>query len=262
MPTRKGKINIGISNVVIPGNKTTFPPAFQQKSRLHYYSHLFNTVELNSTFYKTPLYSTFEKWSADTPDDFQFSIKLSKEITHVKELKTNLSKIETLLEAAEGLGKKKGCLLIQFPGKITLDYFEQVELILQHVADYDSNHEWKKSVEFRHNSWYTSESWELLDENGMSMVLHDIPKSFIQAHRGKAKFVYLRFHGPNGDYRESYSDKILHERAEAIQQWTKQGKDVYVYFNNTIGDAFIDANRLKHLLKLPVAFKGSKPASK
>ena len=82
----KGIIRIGTSNGYMPGNKFTFPPEYRLKSRLHFYSTLFNTVEVNTCFYKTPLRSTYEKWAKDVPEDFQFTLKLSKDITHVKEL--------------------------------------------------------------------------------------------------------------------------------------------------------------------------------
>ena len=71
-------IRIGTSNGHLPGNKITFPPPFQLKSRLHYYSTLFNSIEVNSCFYKTPLRSTYEKWVQDVPEDFGFTLKLSR----------------------------------------------------------------------------------------------------------------------------------------------------------------------------------------
>src|SRR5262249_15784071 len=123
----RGRILIGTSNVVVPGNKTSFPPAFRSKSRLHYYASIFNSVEINSSFYKIPLQRTYERWTTEVPENFRFSLKISKEVTHAKELKGGLSIIEKFMDTAKGIGDKKGCLLIQFPGKITLDYYEKVE---------------------------------------------------------------------------------------------------------------------------------------
>src|SRR6187551_3460492 len=113
-----GRIRIGTSNGHMTGNKSTFPTAYQLKSRLHYYSSLFNSIEVNSCFYKTPLLSTYEKWAHDVPEDFQFTLKLSRDITHAKELNGDLAGMGAFLNAATGTGTKKGCLLIQFPGKI------------------------------------------------------------------------------------------------------------------------------------------------
>lgn len=235
---------IGTSNVVVPGNKSSFPPAFRSKSRLHYYASIFNTVEINSSFYKIPLQRTYERWVTEVPINFRFTLKLNKEITHIKELKTDLSIIEKFMQTAEGVGSKKGCILIQFPGKITLDYFARVERILQDVQSHDPRNEWNKAVEFRSDTWYTGETWELLDEYGAAMVLHDIPRSKMNEVHGNASFVYLRFHGQKGDYRGSYSDKFLKEKAAEIKSWIKQGKDVYAYFNNTIGSAYENALQL------------------
>lgn len=237
-------IRIGTSNVVVPGNKNSFPPAFRSKSRLHYYASIFNTVEINSSFYKIPLQRTYERWITEVPGDFRFTLKLNKEITHVKELKTGLSTIEKFMQTAEGIGSKKGCILVQFPGKITLDHFGKVELILQHLQMHDPGNGWNKAVEFRNDTWYTGETWELLDEYGAAMVLHDIPRSKMNEVHGNAGFVYLRFHGQKGDYRGSYTDKFLKEKAAEIKSWTKQGNDVYAYFNNTIGSAYENALQL------------------
>lgn len=245
----KGLIRIGTSNVHIPGNKTTFPPEYQLKSRLHYYSSIFNTVEVNSCFYKTPQLSTYQKWELDVPADFQFTLKLSKEVTHAKELESDLACMENFLGNAKGTRNKKGCLLVQFPGKISLDHFEKVELILAEIERHDPAHEWRIAVEFRNESWYTAETWELLDEFDAVMVMHDFKKAPNFELRGKAPFIYMRFHGPEGNYRGSYTDEFLKEKAIDINRWSGEGKDVYLYFNNTAGEAFENAVALKKLCK-------------
>jgi len=248
MLRQKGKVYIGTSNIVVPGNKRSFPPAFRDKSRLHYYSSFFNTLEVNSSFYRTPMASTYKKWSLDVPADFQFSLKLSKEITHIKNLQGELSGIEHFIKAADSIGNKKGCLLIQFPGKISLEYFVKVEQIMQELQSHDEKSEWRKAVEFRNSSWYTGETYELLDEYGATIVLHDISKGKISEVKGKADFVYTRFHGPKGDYRDSYPDSFLKDKAMQINAWLAEGKDVYAYFNNTIGNAFENALSLNKMV--------------
>jgi len=244
----KSLIYIGTSNVVIPGNKKSFPEEFHSTSRLHYYSNLFNSVEINQSFYKMPLRSTYEKWAKDVGDDFKFSVKLSKEITHVKNLEGDHSIMEQFFNSANGIGIKRGCLLVQFPGKITLEYFSRVEKILRALKEYDREGAWQKTVEFRHPSWYISETWELLDEFSTGVVLQDHPKAKLFELNGKASFIYIRFHGPSGDYRDSYSVEFLRQKAVEIKGWMKKGKDVYVYFNNTIGNAFENARTLQQLL--------------
>ncbi len=247
MKKSKGELFAGTSNIVIPGPKSGFPEAYQQTSRLFYYARLFNSVELNTTFYKTPRAITFEKWAAEVPEDFRFSIKLTREATHAKGLKFNPDEISKLMDASLSMGGKAGCLLIQFPGKITLDYFEQVESMLETIAEHEYFEHWKPAVEFRDASWYTRETQELLDEFDASLVVHDIPKSIIAEPNKNAPFVYLRFHGEKGDYRGTYSDQALEAYAARIASWRAAGKDVYAYFNNTVGDAFENAHTLRKL---------------
>ena len=243
----KGGLYIGTSNVVLPGKKSTFPKAFKIKSRLNYYSSLFTSVEVNSSFYKVPMYSTCEKWANDVGDDFRFTIKLWKQISHVKELVFNVTDIDLFLKRTEAFRDKKGCLLLQFPGKITFDYFNKVEEILSFISQSAFAFDWQKAVEFRDASWYTGEAFEMLDEYNASMVLHDNPKAKSEVLNKKAGVLYLRFHGPNGDYRDSYSLGFSKDRTELIKEWRKKGKDVYAYFNNTAGDAFINARTLQEL---------------
>lgn len=246
--TKKGSFRTGTSGIVLPGTKLSFPPEFQQKTRLHYYSTLFNTVELNNTFYKVPMSSTFAKWAGEVGDDFQFTIKLWKELTHVKELKHDLTNIDIFLRAADNLRQKKGCLLVQFPGKITLDYYNELEMMLEKIASFDEENKWRIAVEFRNPGWYVSETFELLDEWGASAVLHDIPKARNYELNRNASFVYLRFHGPNGDYRGGYTDEQLAEHSDNARAWLKAGKDVYAYFNNTMGSAMENALTLKSMV--------------
>jgi uncharacterized protein YecE (DUF72 family) len=249
MKSGKGIFRIGTSNIVVPGNKKSYPKAYQGKSRLNYYSSFFNSLEINSTFYKVPLPATFEKWGNDVPEHFRFTVKLWKEITHVKGLKTNLALIDDFLRAADKLGEKKACLLIQFPGTITIEYYSQVENILERIRKNDRSKKWNIAVEFRHASWYIRETFELLDQYSGSIVLHDIAKGRNSEFLTRSDFVFVRFHGPAGDYRGSYSKEQLRKHAAKIRSWLKQGKDVYAYFNNTIGDAFQNARDLQLMIK-------------
>lgn len=191
--------------------------------------------------------STVEKWSKEVPYHFQFSFKVSKEITHTKNLEADLSCIGPFVTAAEGAAEKKGCLLIQFPGKVTLEHFEKVELILHEIQNQDPLGEWRIALEFRHASWYIGETTDLMNEYKAAVVLHDFAKGKILDVMSDADFVYIRFHGPNGDYRDSYADKFLKAKAANITAWLDEGKDVYAYFNNTIGNAFENALKLKSL---------------
>lgn len=233
----------GTSGLVLPvPNKAAFPPEYRDKSRLTYYSSLFNSIEINSSFYKVPKGSTVKKWTEEVPCDFVFTYKLWQEITHVKGLAFHPKDVLNFISVIDQAGDQKGCLLIQFPPSLTIDSFGQVESLLSLISG------WKVAVEFRHPSWYISETYELADEYGASVVLHDIPKSRNTRLNNKANFVYLRFHGPAGDYKGGYTPTQLEQHALQIKEWMKEGKEVYVYFNNTIGDAITNLMTLNALI--------------
>lgn len=245
----KGILRIGTSGIVVPGSKQSFPAEFQLKSRLNYYASLFNTLEVNSTFHKIPLQSTLEKWSQDVPENFQFTVKLWREITHVKQLIINLDNIDTFFGVVNNIGNKKGCLLVQFPGSITAEFSTQVEQILRRLQQSDNENQWRKAIEFRSVTWYNNRTYELLDKFNYVMVLHDMPKSKNLEINQQSQFIYFRFHGPKGDYRGSYTDEFLEEQAEKIRSSLSEGKDVYAYFNNTMGNAFENAMSLKAMVE-------------
>jgi len=247
-PECKGIVRIGTSGIVVPGTKQTFPQEFQAGSRLHYYSSLFNSIEINSSFYKIHLPSTFKKWSEEVSDNFKFTVKLWRGITHVKKLLYSLDDIDVFMQAANCLGNKKGCLLMQFPASITFEYLHEVEKIIQRLDQINSDGGWRLAIEFRHLTWYNNLTYSMLARYNSSLVLHDMPASRTPMDNPCNDIVYLRFHGPNGDYKGSYNDEALESYAVNIRNRLQEGKDVYVYFNNTIGSALHNAQSLQKLI--------------
>ena len=249
----QGLVRIGTSGIVLPGNKTTFPAEFQAGTRLHYYGALFNTLEINSSFYKIPKFSTFEKWAHEVPEHFKFTVKLWRGITHTKKLEYSMDDATNFMQAAEGLGNKKGCLLIQFPASIRIDYLTKIEKLLQCLDELNSNGQWQLAIELRHNSWYQENAYAVFAKYKVTLVLHDMPNSTSPLNYCLSKFtcstsLYLRFHGPTGQYTGSYSNQFIDHYAERIKAWRDTGKDIYVYFNNTIGSALQNAQRLHQCL--------------
>lgn len=227
----------GTSNVVLPvANKLSFPPDFQSKSRLCYYGSMFNSVEVNSTFYKLPLAKTISRWVTEVPDNFRFTFKLWQQITHNKGLAFNPEDIQRFMNIIQQANDKKGSLLVQMPPSTTINVY-QLNHLLKEIKQADEINAWQVAVEFRNRSWYVDEVFDLLDEHEVAMVLHDLPASAAPMRTGNANFVYLRFHGPQGGYRGSYSDDFLYEYALYIKEWIDDGKTVYAYFNNTMGEA-------------------------
>jgi uncharacterized protein YecE (DUF72 family) len=250
MTNEKGNFYSGTSGLVLPvPNKASYPPQFQNKTRLTYYASLFNSIEINSSFYKIPQAKTVSKWASEVPDGFKFTFKLWQDITHQKGLVFNPDDISRFMQVIAEAGDKKGSLLIQFPPSIKSDGIRQLENLLSCIRNQDESNQWDISVEFRHKSWYSDKTYELLDQYQMGIVIHDLPASASPLEILDSRFIYLRFHGPNGGYRGSYTDDFLSEYATYITEWLANGKTVYAYFNNTMGDAVHNLTTLNEYVK-------------
>ena len=140
--------------------------------------------------------------------------------------------------------------MLQFSGKITLEYFNQVEEILKVITNAEYANEWNNDIEFRNALWYMGETFELLVEYNTCMVLHDFSKVKSWVVNDKTDLVYVRFHGPTGNYKSSYSHEFLNQKTVQIKYWLSNGNDVYAYFNDTAGDAYQNAITLKDLYNI------------
>lgn len=251
-PNRKTKTKppfyCGTSNVELPvPNKSHYPEAYQDKSRLNYYASLFNTVEINSSFYKIPRRQTVEKWAADVPDEFRLTFKIWKGITHAKELLYEPADVEKFMEAVNGAGAKKGCLLLQLPASIKRSAMQKLRRLLDELSASNGLSEWKLAIEFRDRTWYDDVVYEMLEHYKVAVVIHDMPRSATPIIDMEAPFVYMRFHGQAGDYRGTYADDLA-EHADYIKQYLDDGKPVFAYFNNTLGGAVKDAMELRGMV--------------
>ncbi len=240
MPSKKLLHNFysGLSGLQLPIPKYLYPASHKDSSRLTYYSTFFNSIEINSTFYKLPMANTITKWLSLVPMDFKFTFKLWKEITHVKDLDFKKSDVEQFFKIVSAAENKKGCILIQFPPSLDKIHLPKLKALLKCVQEVNSNKEWKIAVEFRNKSWYSKEVYTVLKNCNAALVLQDIPKSASPMITDLADFIYVRFHGSTGNYRESYPEYFLSEYSTFVKEWLEDGKTVYVYFNNTMGDAF------------------------
>lgn len=242
------RLYMGTSGLVLPyKNSQAYPPAFEGWSRLRVYGTLFNSIEVNSIFYKLPRTSTVAQWNASVGDDFRFTFKLWKQVTHNKSLHFEQPDIDKFFDVIDGAGDKQGCVLIQFPASVRLPLYKKVETLLECIQQ--SNHRnWPVSVEFRHVSWYDDSVYELLNAYNAAMVFHDKAGSVSPQPDLDAAHVYLRFHGPDGNYKGSYDQGLLFEYAGYIAEWMRAGKSVYVYFNNTMGAAVENLRTLERFL--------------
>jgi len=235
----------GLSGLELPIPKYKFPVEYQKASRLTYYATIFNSLEVNRSFYKIPLQRTVTKWASSVGEDFKFTFKLFKEITHQKNLKFDGFHIEQFMDAVAHTGAKKGCILVQFPPSLKNENIEQLDNLLRSIKNIDAENSWKVAVEFRNKGWYNDDVYNVLSTHHTSLVIHDIPASATPLMSYSSDVIYVRFHGPTGNYRGTYPDAFLNEYAEYIKDWLAERKTVYVYFNNTMGDAFQNLRTLK-----------------
>jgi len=237
----------GISGIALPIKQSEYPPEFQGCSRLAYYASLYSSVEINSSFYKTHKPATVAKWAECVPSHFRFTFKIPKAVTHAKGMQFSFEELEKFVEAVAQVGDKKGCLLVQLPPSVKSDKQEELEGILESLSSDAKG--WHIAVEFRNFSWYNNSIYRMLQHYGAGMVEQDLPKSPTPQVTVSDVFSYLRFHGPEGGYRGSYDEPFLLAHAKRIAGWIKQGRQVYVYFNNTMGDALGNLGTLNAMVE-------------
>jgi uncharacterized protein YecE (DUF72 family) len=220
-----------------------YPDDMSNEDMLEYYSHVFNTVEVNNTFYKLPKKQVVKGWKANTPDNFVFSIKANRYITHMKNLKDGKEPVGNLINSIRVLGDKLGPILFQLPPQWNLNY-ERIKDFIEHLPD-----PYQYVFEFRNLSWYDDKVYNLLRENDIALCIHDISgKSSPQIIT--ANFLYIRFHGPHGNYHNKYPMNHLEKWANKIYSWLEEDLTVYAYFNNdAYGRAIKNVKELGEILK-------------
>ncbi len=249
-----GRLYIGTSGFSYDHWREGFYPAGLAKSKwFEYYATQFNSVELNVTFYRLVKEATFKKWYEETPEDFRFAIKGSRFISHQKKLKDCEEAVERFFEGARELKEKLGVVLWQLPGSFRVD-LERLENFGNFLKEQSVASKVKHAFEFRDESWFNEEVYDLLRKNHTGLCMADSGGKWPGVEVVTAVFVYLRFHGPAGLYASSYSDEELEMWAKKIRKWLSEGKDVYAYFNNDAqGYAVDNAMMLEALVTNPRA---------
>ncbi len=221
---RKESIFIGTSGWNYSHWKENFyPENVSQKNWLKFYSEKLNTVEINSSFYHLPKETTFEKWKTTFPKGFVFSVKASRYITHMKKLIDSQESVQLFLSRAKILGDKLGPVLFQLPPSLKFNN-NTLEEFLRILPG-----KFKYTIEFRHQSWWNNETYELLRKNNIAFCIYELGKT-ISPKEITSDFTYLRLHGPGTKYKGNYNDEILQRWANYFFQW--QVKEIYCYFDN------------------------------
>jgi uncharacterized protein YecE (DUF72 family) len=222
---------------------TFYPRSLAQGRWLDYYSQRFAAVEVNNSFYRLPEAHTFEDWARRTPHDFTMAVKLSRYVTHVRRLREPAGPIERFAERARLLGSKLGPVLIQLPPTLGADHDRLEEVLealqavqaLQVVQVLPTLHvlggHAKVTVEFRHQSWFTERTYELLARYGAALCLADRPGWRTPLVR-TADWTYLRLHEGAASPRPCYGRTALDSWARRLAQVWTDDSQVFVFFNN------------------------------
>jgi uncharacterized protein YecE (DUF72 family) len=239
-----GRARIGCSGWQYKHWRGDFYPAdLVLKRWFEHYASVFDTVEINNSFYRLPEASTFADWAGRAPARFLFAVKASRFLTHKKKLKEPEEPVERFFSRARALRQHLGPVLYQLPPGWKLDR-ERLEYFL-HVLPRDARH----VLEFRDPTWYDDQVYALMERYSTVLCLHDMPGSATGRLR-VGPFVYVRFHGASGRYNGSYAEEELESWAAWLQEQVAGGDDVHVYFNNDVGGhAPRDAVTLRRLLQ-------------
>ena len=224
-------------------NGVFYPPRCPSSRWLTYYAERFDTVEVNSTFYRLPRRSSVARWVEQTPDGFVFAVKVSRYLTHVKRLREVDVHLPLLLERIEPLAEagRLGPLLWQLPPTFSRDDLRLRDALEQFPRDLSH------AVEFRHPSWLAPEILTLLADHGVALVVADRPGA-ARPHEPTAGLAFVRFHHGSRGRRRNYSEAELDSWAGILRGWS-QHAEVYAYFNNDWeGFAPRNAEALQRLL--------------
>ena len=245
MPTRAASIRIGTAGWSIPRAHSARVPA--DGTHLERYSKIFDCAEINSSFYRPHRASTYEKWASSTPEDFRFSMKVPKAITHLCGLKPTREQLQTFLEEAGLLGERLGPILFQLPPKQQFEATQAREFfsLFRDVAPRHT-----AALEPRHAGWFCEEADALLREFSIARVVAD-PALAPGAEEpgGYTGLRYYRLHGSPRVYYSSYSAEWLQRLAATLRGFAP-GTEVWCIFDNTAsGAGFENALDLMELVR-------------
>lgn len=221
------KVYIGTSGYSYDHWKERFyPPDLPKKEWLAYYSEKLQSVEINNTFYHLPKEQIVEKWREEAPEDFVFSVKANRYITHSKKLKDSVAPVQNFLEKVKQLNEKLGPILFQLPPHWKPD-IERLDKFTECLPV-----GYRYVFEFRDHSWNREDVYRLLKDKGMSFCIFELA-GYQSPMQVTSDLVYVRLHGPgHSKYEGEYHDKTLVKWCERIKQWQTEKLDVFLYFDN------------------------------
>jgi uncharacterized protein YecE (DUF72 family) len=227
-PQRESTIRVGCAGWAIPGNDAACFP--EVGTRLQRYAKIFNAVEINSSFYRNHLPTTYRRWSGVVPEAFRFSVKFPRTITHQAKLENCGELLKEFLAGVDELGARLGCLLLQLPPRLAweptrvIPFFEQLRRL----------HEGAVACEPRHASWFRAEASRVLSMHHIARVAADPALSArARVPAGDRQLEYLRLHGSPRRYYDSYADEVINDLATRLQRPSAETAQRWCIFDNT-----------------------------
>jgi uncharacterized protein YecE (DUF72 family) len=221
-----------------------YPPGLAAREHLDFYAGRFQTVELNSTFYRMPSADAFRGWAAAVPEGFVFAVKASRYLTHIRRLNEPDEPVAFLMDRAKLLGEHLGPILLQLPPNLSIE----LERLDRTLGAFERAGRPKVAVELRNSSWFTPAVERLLIDHGAALCLTD-RKGPGEAAWRTAGWFYVRFHEGRGSPPGCYRDEELADWAARLRGMWPAAADGYAYFNNDgFACAIADAERLSGLL--------------
>jgi len=239
-------VRIGCSGWNYPHwRELVYPKSLPARRWLEHYAGLFDTVEVNTTFYRLPKRESVASWVRETPDGFLFAVKASRYLTHMKRLTDMARGVERFYERIEPLVRspKLGPVLWRLPE----NFHRNDERLASALAQLPAG---RHCFEFRHPSWFVEDVYALLRRHRVALVIGDHPRRPFQTHELTTDWTFIRFHHGRRGRNGNYSERELEEWAARIAEWRRR-VEVFAYFNNDWnGYAVKNAGRLKVMLGL------------
>jgi uncharacterized protein YecE (DUF72 family) len=224
--------------------EVVYPKGLPARRWLSHYATLFDTVEVNTTFYRLAKPEAVARWVEETPPDFVFAVKASRYMTHMKRLTDLEPGLARFYDAIEPLvsSPKLEPVLWQFPA----NFHRDEDRLAGALAVLPPG---RHAFEFRHRSWFTTDVFELLRAYGAALVYGDHPERPWQPLELTADWTFIRFHYGHRGRRGNYSETELQEWADRLSG-VRRNAEIYAYFNNDWeGFAVANALRLKALMR-------------
>ena len=232
------QLYIGCSGWSYDGWLGHFYPSNLEKNKfLEYYSSVFDYVEIDSSFYRTPNLFITKRWAKVTPEKFRFTAKMPRSITHEKRLGTEAEKdLRYFFQSLQPLKSKLLSLLIQLPPSLTAkEGFKKLEAIV-HMLDSS----YRYTVEFRHKSWFNSDVYSLLSENNICLAWSQLD-TIQTPPELTTDFFYLRFIGDRSIDEKDFGT-IQKDRIMEMKRWVKNVQEKKKKNKNDVKFGVVAAN--------------------